>query len=140
MSEDEIKALLSDVVASQQSIEEAGLRYFSGLSSENNNIIQAAALNERLERGENIYVLDIRREADYLAGHIRTAQNIWWFDIGRQISSLPKDRPIVAYCYSGQSAGQVIGVLQVMGYDAKALAGGMNSGWLAAKLPLVAGR
>ena len=140
MSEEEIKKLLSDVVASQQSIEEAGLRYFSALSAENNNLIQVPDLKQKLERRENIFVLDIRREADYLAGHVQTAQNIWWFDIGRRIDLLPKDRPIVVYCYTGQSAGQVVGVLQVMGYDAKALAGGFKNGWQAANMPTVADR
>ena len=137
MSDDEIKALLSDVVASEQAIEEAGLRYFSKLSSENNNIITPQALQERLERGENLFVLDIRREADYKAGHIETARNIWWFDIGKNLDKLPKDRVILATCYSGQSAGQVVGALTVMGYEALSLAGGMNGGWLASGLPVV---
>jgi rhodanese-related sulfurtransferase len=137
LSDAEIKAILSDVVASDQAIEEAGLRYFSKLSSENNNIITPQALQERLERGENLFVLDIRREADYKAGHIETAQNIWWFDIGKNLDKLPKDRIILATCYSGQSAGQVVGALTVMGYEALSLAGGMNGGWLAAGLPVV---
>lgn len=137
LSDAEIKAILSDVVASDQAIEEAGLRYFSKLSSENNNIITPQALQERLERGENLFVLDIRREADYKAGHIETAQNIWWFDIGKNLAMLPKDRIILATCYSGQSAGQVVGALTVMGYEALSLAGGMNGGWLAAGLPVV---
>jgi rhodanese-related sulfurtransferase len=137
LSDDEIKAILSDVVASEQAIEEAGLRYFSKLSSENNNIITSQALQERLGQGENLFVLDIRREADYKAGHIETARNIWWFDIGKNLDKLPKDRIILATCYSGQSAGQVVGALTVMGYEALSLAGGMNGGWLAAGLPVV---
>ena len=137
LSDDEIKNILSDVVASEQSIEEAGLRYFSKLSTENNNIISPNALQERLDQGENLFLLDIRREADYKAGHIENAQNIWWFDIGQSIDTLPKDRIILVTCYSGQAAGQVVGVLTVMGYEALSLAGGMNGGWLAAKMPVV---
>jgi len=138
LSDDEIKAILSDVVASEQAIEEAGLRYFSKLSSENNNIITPQALHGRLEQGENLFILDIRREADFKAGHIETARNIWWFDIGKNIEILPKDRIILVTCYSGQSAGQVVGALTVMGYEALSLAGGMNGGWLAAGLPVAA--
>jgi rhodanese-related sulfurtransferase len=88
---------------------------------------------------QKLFILDIRREADYLAGHVPTAQNIWWFDIGRQIDRLPKDRPIVAYCYTGQSAGQVIGVLQVMGYDARSLAGGHEQRMASGQAALASG-
>ncbi len=137
MSEEEIKEILSDVVASEQTIEEAGLRYFSRLSADNNNIITPKALQERLSQGENLFVLDIRREADFRAGHIDTAHNIWWFDIGKHIATLPKDRIILVTCYSGQSAGQVVGALTVMGYEALSLAGGMNGGWLANSMPVV---
>jgi len=137
MSDDEIKALLSDVIASEQSIDEAGIRYFSELSAEDNNMISPADLHQRLQNGEDIFVLDIRREADYQAGHIETAQNIWWFDVGKELDRLPRDKRLVVTCYSGQSAGQVIGVLSVMGYDASALTGGMNNGWIASSLPLV---
>ena len=137
LSEDEIKQILSDVVASEQALEEAGLRYFAKLSAENNNIISPQALFDRLNQGENLFVLDIRREEDYKAGHIKSAQNIWWFDIGKNLDQLPKDRIILATCYSGQSAGQVVGALTVMGYEALSLAGGMNGGWLASGLPVV---
>lgn len=137
MSDEEIKTLLSDVIASEQSIDEAGMRYFSELSAENNNMISPADLHQRLQNGEDIFVLDIRREADYQAGHIETAQNIWWFDVGKELNKVPKDKRVVVTCYSGQSAAQVIGVLSVMGYDVSALTGGMNNGWIASGLPLV---
>lgn len=137
LSDAEIEAILSDVIASEQSIEEAGMRYFSALSSENNNIIAPQDLYRRLSAGEQIFVLDIRREADFNAAHIEGAQNIWWFDVGANINRIPKDRKVVITCYSGQSAGQLIGVLSMMGYDVSSLSGGMNNGWISSGLPLV---
>ncbi len=136
LSEAQITEILSGVVASEQSVEEAGLRYFLALSAENNNMINAKVLDERLSRGEDLFLLDIRREADYVAGHIRSAKNIWWFDVGSRIAEIPRDRQIIVTCYSGQSAAQVVGVLRVMGYTATSLIGGMNGGWLAAGLPV----
>lgn len=137
MSDEEIEAILSDVVAGEKSIEEAGLRYFNELSSESNNIISPASLYEQIQASDDFFILDIRREADFEKGHIESALNIWWFDVGKRIDELPRERNIVVTCYTGQSAGQVVGVLRVMGYAARSLAGGMNNGWLKADLPVV---
>ncbi len=137
MSEAEIVELLSQVVAGEEAIEEAGQRYFLGLSNENNNIIAPAALHERLTNGEPITVVDIRRAQDYAQGHIQGARNIWWFDVGHHLAELPLDQRILVTCYSGQAAGQVVGVLRTMGYEAVSLAGGMNNGWYASELPVV---
>ncbi len=137
MSDDQIQKILSDVVASDDLLNNAVQRYFSELTSENNNMIKPDKLQEKLQNNEDIYILDIRRTEDYKNGHIPTANNIWWFDIGKNINSLPKNKKIVLTCYSGQSAAQVIGVLRVLGYDAYSLVGGMDGGWLKSGFPTV---
>ncbi len=139
LSDAEIQSLLADVVAGEQAVEEAGMRYFAELSSDSNNLIPAAALYQRLNQNDSVYVLDIRRAEDYQGGHIPGAVHTWWFDVGAHIESLPVDMPIVVTCYTGQAAGQVIGVLRLMGYEALSLIGGMNNGWLAADLPVQPG-
>lgn len=138
MSEDEIRQVLKDVVGGEQAVDEAGIRYFSQLTNEDKNIIESKKLQEAIEADpESIFILDIRNEKDYKEGHIKGAKNVWWFDVGKNIDMLPKDKPIVVCCYTGQSAGQVVGVLKVMGYNTSSLLGGMNNGWKAEKLPLV---
>lgn len=137
MSEAEIQQVLSSVVGGEQALKEAGLKYFSELSNENRNIIDSKKLQESLDTNpESVFVLDIRNKEDFDKGHIQGATNIWWFDVGKNIDTLPKDKPIVVCCYTGQSAAQVVGVLKVMGYNATALLGGMNNGWIAEKMPL----
>jgi rhodanese-related sulfurtransferase len=42
------------------------------------------------------------------------------------LNTLPLDKPIVVYCYSGQHSGFVAAYLQMLGYDAKSLAYGAN--------------
>jgi rhodanese-related sulfurtransferase len=41
-------------------------------------------------------------------------------------SDLPKDKTIVVYCYTGQTAGQTVGILRLLGYDAVSLNGGVG--------------
>ena len=44
------------------------------------------------------FVVDVRNEASYNAGHIRGAKLIPEQDIANRVSELPKDKTIVTYC------------------------------------------
>lgn len=137
LSDAEIQEILSEVTGGEETLKSAGIRYFSELSSDNNNIIKPDVLNELIStKGDSVYILDIRKEKDFKKGHIKGAHNSWWFDVGEDLDELPQDKRIVVTCYSGQSAGQVVGVLRMMGYDAASLLGGMNNGWYANDMPV----
>lgn len=43
-------------------------------------------------------------------------------------AELPTDKPVVVYCYSGQTAGQTVAALRLLGVDAVSLNGGMGVG------------
>lgn len=43
------------------------------------------------------------------------------------LKTLPTDKPIVIYCYTGQTSAQVVAFLRVLGYDAKSLLYGTNA-------------
>ncbi len=108
-----------------------------------NNIISEEALNEKLMAGEDLFVLSTRRENDYLLGHIRGASNVpFGKDMFAGFEGLPKDKKIIAYCYTGQTAGQVTAALRLMGYDVASLYGGMGTaanaprGWNNSGYPL----
>lgn len=132
LSEKEIQDIIGQVVGGEEALQEAGMGYFSALNAENRNLMNASSLHELISKDpDGVYILDIRRKEDFDKGHIKGANHCWWFDVGKNIDMLPTDKQIVVCCYTGQSAGQVIGVLQMMGYDAIALLGGMNNGWYA---------
>ena len=87
----------------------------------------------------NIYILDIRDNKDFVKGHIAGAQNIPFREVGSSLEKLPKDIQIIVYCYTGQTGGQTTSLLNVAGFKAKSLNGGMNNGWAKAGYPVVAG-
>jgi rhodanese-related sulfurtransferase len=95
-------------------------------------------------KDSSIYILSVRKAEDYLKGHIEGAQNIP-FGKGMETSfaSLPKDKKIVVYCYSGQTSGQTTAALRLMGYDAVSLNAGMGiagnapAGWMNKGFPVV---
>ena len=48
---------------------------------------------------------------------------------------LPKDKPVYVYCYSGQTAGQTIALLRLLGIDAYSVKSGYSIGEVATKYP-----
>jgi rhodanese-related sulfurtransferase len=75
------------------------------------------------------YLLDIRRPADYAAGHIAGAVNVQFGDVANPgvLAALPLDRPILVICYTGHTASIANAVLATLGYDAWTLRFGMTS-------------
>lgn len=113
--------------------------YFSDLATAThaNNKITSEELNALIKaEDDSIFVLSVRKAEDYAKGHIPTAVNIP-YAAGMQgsFADLPKDKTIVVYCYSGQTAGVVTAGLRMLGYDAVSLHSGFGtpvtapSGW-----------
>ena len=44
----------------------------------------------------------------------------------QKLSTLPTDKPVVVYCYTGQTSAHMVAYLRVLGYDAKSLLYGAN--------------
>ncbi len=113
------------------------VNYFKELPL-NNNLISSGDLLEIVENDHpGYYILDIRREEDFLGGHIEGSNHIWWHELGNSLEDLPKDKKIVVVCYTGQSSGQIVGILKTMGYDAYSLHDGIDRGWSVEEYPLV---
>jgi len=94
-------------------------------------------LSERLRtNGEEVYVLDIRHEADFEDWHIPGSTNIDVYDeltddpdsAKDQLSGLPEEKEIVTVCAAGVVSQTATDVLQEMGYSAVTLTDGMD-GW-----------
>jgi len=75
------------------------------------------------------FIVSFRKPEDYAKGHIPGAVNIGFTDLAKKdtLANLPPDRPIVAYCYTGQTGSQATALLNMLGYDATNLLYGMCS-------------
>jgi rhodanese-related sulfurtransferase len=73
------------------------------------------------------YILDIRSEEDFNAGHIKNAVNTPLVDI-LEAAEGAGDLPILVVCYTGQTAARGTAALRMMGKEAYSMKWGM-SGW-----------
>lgn len=108
--------------------------------------ISEADLKAAIDAKEDIFILSVRKAEDYAKGHIKGAINIpFGKTMLNDLSKLPKNKKIVVYCYTGQTAGQAVASLRLLGYDAVSLNGGTGmatnapQGWVNAGYELVTG-
>ncbi|WP_202709903.1 rhodanese-like domain-containing protein [Sporosalibacterium faouarense] len=112
-------------------IKEAIDEYYSGLAEVNGTtyanykISEDNAKNMLDQEDSSIMFLSIRKADDFAKGHIQGAENIpFGKEMHKEFNTLPKDKKIIVYCYTGQTAGQTVATLRVLGYDAVSLNGG----------------
>ena len=87
-------------------------------------------LKEKLDRGDKLLLLDVRRPDEWEFNHIEGATLIPIEEIEQRRSELPRDEEIVAYCHVGGRSLQVARYLQAYGYNAISLNGGIDQ-WAA---------
>ncbi len=81
------------------------------------------------EAGQNFYIANYWPEQLYSIGHIPGAiqyQPKKSLKRAEQLNTLPTDKPIVIYCFTGQHSSFVVAYLRLLGYDARTLTFGAN--------------
>ncbi|SHJ81228.1 Rhodanese-related sulfurtransferase [Paramaledivibacter caminithermalis DSM 15212] len=123
-----------------EAIYESVEKYFKDLRNGCNNLIDCQQLKEKIVAGEKLFLLDIRKKEDYDKGHIEGAFHAEWPEVWDFIQEgvFRKDEKIIVICYTGQTAGQTVSILKILGYDACSLKGGMNNGWNKEDMPIQA--
>jgi rhodanese-related sulfurtransferase len=122
----------------QQILWDAAKATFVSVGKDGNKIVPAQQVYDQIETNPRAFnLIDIRGKADYDKGHIEGANQTDWAKVGTLLPALAKNGRHLVICYSGQTAGQTVGVLRMLGFDAYSLQGGMNNGWTPAGLPVV---
>ena len=109
----------TDVVA------DAANAYFANMPEDAYKISQTDLI-AKVKAGEDMFILDIRQPDVYAQGHVKGAFNApWGTAISDNLDKLPKNKTIMVYCYTGQTAGQAVALLNIAGFTAKSV----NLGW-----------
>jgi rhodanese-related sulfurtransferase len=89
------------------------------------NSVSPEQLNEKMRRGDDFYLLDVRTPGENAASSIPGSHLIPLQEVGHRMQELPKDKEIVAYCRVGNRSAYVSSFLAQQGYNVKNLEGGI---------------
>jgi adenylyltransferase/sulfurtransferase len=90
--------------------------------------ITAGELNAMKERGDDIYLVDVREPAEWEIVRISDAVLIPKGDLPGKLAELPQDKPVVLYCKSGVRSAEALALLKDAGFaDAKHVQGGVTA-------------
>ena len=136
--------LVTVIAQSTDPVTAAVENYFSDWSSGSRIIPQDEAVG-KVVAGEAMTLIDIRQPDAYNAGHLKGAINLPWGTsaMSENLKYIPQDGQVYVYCYTGQTAGQAVAALRMLGYDAVSLRGGMGTaanapqGWSNQGYPVV---
>lgn len=105
----------------------------------NKGLMLSPAMAIRLMNNhDDALVIDIRTAADYKSGHIKGAKSAPLAEFASKIDSFSsnKDKPVLIYCNSGNTATRAIKLLKNAGFEKiNNLEGGIVA-WKDANLPL----
>ena len=87
-----------------------------------------------LARAE-IQLIDVRQPEEREAGRIAGDRSIELAQLGAEVDTIDRDRPVVFYCRSGARSAMATEAFRGAGFDAHNMLGGLID-WHAAGLPL----
>ncbi|MDQ0876680.1 rhodanese-related sulfurtransferase [Paenibacillus sp. V4I3] len=88
--------------------------------------ILPSEIKERLDRGENLAIVDVREDEEVAAGIIQGAIHIPLAQLPDRINEIPQVEELILVCRSGNRSGRAISFLEAQGYKGlKNMTGGM---------------
>lgn len=95
--------------------------------------LSSAELKQRLDRHDDVVVLDVRPAADYAGalGHIPGALNIPLDELPKRLAEIEsrRDRPLAVICRTNRMSGKAVGLLRDAGFKQALLVDDGMVGW-----------
>ncbi len=110
--------------------------YDAGFPTESLPLLSVHQLKEKLDKGENLVVLDARDQEEWNSGHIQGSLHIYVGHVEQRLSEIPRDKPIAVLCSVGHRAGIAASVLLRAGFPKVYNVLGSVTAWRHAGFPL----
>jgi hydroxyacylglutathione hydrolase len=111
--------------------------YSEDLPVEKNGLMTAHDLKEYMDKGKDIYVLDVRgideREGEYIEG----SEHTYVGELEQNLNELPKDKPIATLCGNGSRASLGTSILKKNGFENVSTVLGSMKAWKKSGYPVV---
>ncbi len=79
--------------------------------------ISPVEVKQKLDAGEDVFILDVREPAEYAQGYVPTAYLIPRGEIEQRLDEVPKDKPVIIVCKSGGRSAMASQTLEDNGFD-----------------------
>ncbi|WP_020604725.1 MBL fold metallo-hydrolase [Spirosoma spitsbergense] len=107
-----------------------------GIDLETSDIIDLDTFKTYLNQ-DDVQVVDLRGSAEYNAGHVEGAENVFIGTLDKNLDKISRDRPVIIYCQGGDRATIGYSMLVRHGFtNVKNYSGSMNE-WVANGNPVV---
>mgnify|MGYP000859632298 FL=1 len=111
-------------------------RWLGGGQTASHPLIQPAEYQARFVDGKQPHTLvDVRMPDEFSGGYIPGAINISLQELNQKMNKIPKDKPVVVYCRSGNRSAYAAQALIQAGYSEVMDLGGIIE-WARAGLPI----
>jgi hydroxyacylglutathione hydrolase len=110
--------------------------YNAGLPVESLPLLSVHQLKDKLDRGEELLVLDTRGQDEWNSGHIKGAFHIYVGHLEQKLAEVPRDRPVAVICNVGHRAGLGASILLRANYPEVYNVLGSVKAWVAAGYPV----
>ncbi|MEI5993098.1 rhodanese-like domain-containing protein [Candidatus Enterococcus mansonii] len=82
---------------------------------------------EQLEKRNDLAIIDVREEDEYVSGHIKGAKNMPLSNLQETAETLDKNQPYYIICLSGGRSQMASEHFSSLGYDVTNVMGGMSA-------------
>lgn len=83
-------------------------------------------LEQYIESGKDMEIIDVRNQASFQHCHLKGARNIPMNELENQLATLPKDKLLFFYCSRGGQSMLACNQLSRMGYQVVNIANGIS--------------
>jgi thiosulfate sulfurtransferase len=90
-------------------------------------------LQQAMQQGQALTIIDVRDPASYANGHIQGARNIPLVKLPSDYASVPSDTQVICCCYHGNSSKTAVKILMEHGFTSVASLQGGFTAWQEAK-------
>ncbi len=91
--------------------------YNSGYPIEQLELKTVDELNRKLSEGNDIVVLDVREEDEWVEGHLEGAMRLYVGHLEERLDEIPRDKEIAVMCTVGHRAGLASSILLRAGFE-----------------------
>jgi hydroxyacylglutathione hydrolase len=110
--------------------------YNAGFPVEHLQVLTVHELKAKINRGEQLTILDDRGDNEWNEGHIKGAYHIYVGHIQERMADIPKDKPVAMFCNVGHRAGLGASILLREGCREVYNVLGSMTAWRAAGYPI----